>query len=128
MKLLLDTHTFLWAIIDDPSLSLVTRDAIADPANEVYVSTASFWEIAIKYGLGKLPLPDEPDRYLPAQRTAAGFDLLTIGEAEVCQVHRLPAIHRDPFDRLLVAQANCYGLVIATDDAVVQRYPVRTIW
>ncbi|HIC68264.1 MAG TPA: type II toxin-antitoxin system VapC family toxin, partial [Candidatus Latescibacteria bacterium] len=112
----------------DPSLSLATRDAIADPANEVYVSTASFWEIAIKYGLGKLSLPEEPDRYLPAQRTAAGFDLLTIGEAETCQVHRLPAIHQDPFDRLLVAQANCYGLIIATDDAVVQRYPVRTIW
>ena len=119
---------FLWAIIDDPSLSLATRDAIADPANEVYVSTASFWEIAIKYGLGKLPLPDEPDRYLPAQRIAAGFDLLAIGEAEACQVHRLHAIHRDPFDRLLVAQANCHGLAIATDDAVVQRYPVRTIW
>ena len=128
MKLLLDTHTFLWAIIDDPSLSLATRDAIADPANEVYVSTASFWEIVIKYGLGRLSLPDEPDRYLPAQRTAAGFDLLTIGEAETCQVHRLPAIHRDPFERLLVALANCFGLVIATDDAVVQRYPVQTIW
>ena len=128
MKLLLDTHTFLWAIIDDPSLSLASQAAIADPANEVFVSTASFWEIAIKYGLGKLSLPDEPDRYLPAQRTAAGFDLLTIGEAEASQVHRLPAIHRDPFDQLLVAQANCYGLVIATDDAVVQQYPVRTIW
>ncbi len=64
----------------------------------------------------------------PGQTLAAGFDLLTIGEAETCLVHRLPAIHCDPFDRLLVAQANCYGLVIATDDTVVQRYPVRTIW
>ena len=128
MKLLLDTHTFLWAIIDDPSISMVARDEIADSGNEVFVSTASFWEISIKYGLGKLPLPDEPDRYLPAQRNAAGFDLLTIGEAEVCQMHRLPAIHRDPFDRLLIAQANCYGLMIATNDPVVRRYPVRTIW
>ena len=128
MNLLLDTHTFLWAIVDAPSLSETARNTIADARNKVFVSTASYWEISIKYGLGKLLLPAEPDRYLPAQRTAAGFDLLTIGEAEVCQIHRLPAIHRDPFDRLLIAQANCYGLVLATDNPVVSRYPVRTFW
>ncbi len=128
VKYLLDTCTFLWAITDAPQLSHAVRSGIVDPANEVWVSTASFWEITIKFGLGKIRLPDEPDRYLPAQCVAAGFDLLAINEAEVCQVHRLPAIHRDPFDRILVAQANCHGLVIATCDPIIQQYPVQTCW
>lgn len=128
MKLLLDTHTFLWCISDDPALSQTVRDEFEEASNDVFVSAASFWEISIKFALGKLPLPDAPDRYLPAQRTAAGIDLLPIDEPEVCQVHNLPPHHRDPFDRLLVAQANCYGLVLATDDPLVKRYPVRTIW
>jgi PIN domain nuclease of toxin-antitoxin system len=128
MRLLLDTHTFLWMITDDPSLSLTTRDLIASAENDVWLSAASSWEISIKYGLGKLPLPEEPDRYLPRMRQRSGVELLPIGEAEVCQIHRLPAIHRDPFDRLLVAQANCHGLVIVTDDPTITRYPVQTIW
>jgi len=128
VKYLLDTCTFLWAIADAPQLSKRVRTEILDPANEVSVSAVSFWEISIKFGLGKISLPEEPDRYLPAQRIAAGFDLLTIGEAAACQVHRLPALHRDPFDRLLVAQANCQGLVIATCDPLIQKYPVKTCW
>ena len=128
MRLLLDTHTFLWCLIDDPALSQTVREGVEDGANEVLVSGASVWEISIKYGLGKLPLPDAPDRYLPAKRQAAGFDFLPIEEPEACLVHALPPHHRDPFDRILVAQANCYGLVIATNDPLIQRYPVRTIW
>lgn len=128
MKYLLDTCTFLWAITDSAQLSPRVRTEILDPSNEVWVSAVSFWEISIKFGRGKLHLPEEPDRFLPAQREAAGFDLLTIGEAEVCQVHRLPALHRDPFDRLLVAQANCHGLIIATSDPLIQKYPVQTCW
>jgi PIN domain nuclease of toxin-antitoxin system len=128
MKLLLDTSAFLWAILDSPVLSHRVRGAIRDGTNEVHVSAASFWEIAIKYGLGRLPLPEDPSRYLPAQRIAAGFAFLEIGEAEVCQIHRLPAVHRDPFDRLLVAQANCYGMQLVTNDPVMDRYPVRTLW
>ena len=128
MKLLLDTHAFLWVLVDDAGLSATVRREIMIPENEVLVSVASLWEISIKYGLGRLPLPQEPDRYLPAKREAAGIGLLTIDEAEVCQIHRLPPLHRDPFDRLLIAQANCYGLVIATNDPVIGRYPVRTIW
>jgi len=128
MRLLLDTHTFLWVVTDDPALSKPARERILAADNEVWVSAASAWEIAIKFGLGKLPLPDEPDRYLPRVREASGIELLPIGEAEVCQIHRLPPIHRDPFDRLLVAQANCHGLVIVTDDPQIQRYPVQTMW
>ena len=128
MTLLLDTRAFLWAILDDPKLPARVRDAIADGNNDVRVSVASFWEISIKVGLGKLYLPEAPDLYLPAQRVAAGFAVLKIGAAEVCMVHRLPAIHRDPFDRILIAQANCYGMVIATNDLTIRKYPVRTLW
>jgi len=128
MKLLVDTHAFLWLILDDPSLSDTARREIRSRDNEVWLSAASGWEIAIKYGLGKLPLPEEPDRYVPRMRRRSGIEPLPIGEAEVCQIHRLPPIHRDPFDRLLVAQANCHGLVIVTDDPVVSRYPVQTLW
>jgi len=128
MTLLLDTHTFLWAILDDPALSDRVRGQIETEAERVFVSVASFWEIAIKFGLGKLPLPEEPDHYLPAQQEAAGFERLLVDAPEVCQVHRLPPHHRDPFDRLLVAQANCHGMVIATDDDLIRRYPVQTTW
>lgn len=128
MRLLLDTHAFLWAVTDDPALPKPARERILEADNEVWLSAASAWEIAIKFSLGKLPLPDEPDRYLPRVREASGIELLPIGEAEVCQIHRLPPIHRDPFDRLLVAQANCHGLVIVTDDPLIQRYPVQTTW
>ena len=128
MRLLVDTHAFLWLILDDPSLSDVARREIRSRDNEVWLSAASALEIAIKYGLGKLPLPEEPDRYVPRMRRRSGIEPLPIGEAEVCQIHRLPPIHRDPFDRLLVAQANCHGLIIVTDDPVVSRYPVQTLW
>ena len=70
----------------------------------------------------------EPDRFIPAMRERAGIDLLPIGEAEACQIHKLPPLHRDPFDRILVAQAACHGLAIVTDDAWIGRYPVRTLW
>lgn len=128
MNLLLDTHAFLWFISDDAALSASARAAIMAAENQVWLSAASAWEITLKYGLGKLPLPEEPDRFIPAMRQRAGVDVLPIGEAEVCQVHKLPQLHRDPFDRILVAQAACHGLVIVTDDACIGRYPVRTLW
>lgn len=128
MKVLLDTSAFLWAILNAPQLSKTAQDAISDPANQIFVSSASFWEISIKYGLGKLPLPDEPDQYLPRVRMAAGYALLPVGETEVCLVHRLPDIHRDPFDRLLIAQANCHRIVLVTNDPMITRYPVQSLW
>jgi len=128
MRLLLDTHSFLWMLTDDPALSPRARELMAVSDNELWLSAASAWEISIKYGLGKLPLPEEPDRYLPRVRKLSGVELLAIGEAEVCQIHRLPQIHRDSFGRLLVAQANCHGLIIITDDPMIARYPVQTAW
>jgi PIN domain nuclease of toxin-antitoxin system len=128
VKILLDTHTFLWAITNNAQLSVRVAQEIVTPNNEVFVSVASSWEISIKYSLGKLNLPQTPDQYLAAQRLKAGFELLLIDEPEVCQVHRLPMIHRDPFDRLLVAQASCYGMLLATNDPIFAQYPVRTLW
>lgn len=128
MRLLLDTHAFLWVITDDPALSAVVRREVTSVENSVWLSAASAWEIAIKFGLGKLPLPEEPGLYVPRKRQQSRIELMPIGEPEVCQVHRLPQVHRDPFDRLLIAQANCHGLILVTNDPIISQYPVRTLW
>jgi PIN domain nuclease of toxin-antitoxin system len=124
MRLLLDTHVFLWYITADPKLPDTFRAASQDPANELYLSVASIWEVVIKYDLGKLPLPAPPADYLPQQREAHGFASLSIDEGAMSHLAGLPALHRDPFDRLLVAQALQHGLTIATVDPEVAAYPV----
>ncbi len=124
MRLLLDTHVFLWYIAADPQLPLSIRDAIREPANEVYLSVASVWEAVIKHALGKLPLPDAPAEYLPRQRQAHRIASLPIDEAALPHLANLPPLHRDPFDRLLIAQALQHGMRLATVDNAVRAYPV----
>jgi PIN domain nuclease of toxin-antitoxin system len=124
MRLLLDTHVFLWYITADPKLPPIFRTASQDQANEVYLSVASVWEAVIKYHLGKLPLPAPPADYLPQQRDAHGIASLTIDERAMPYLAGLEPLHRDPFDRLLVAQALQHGLTIATVDPDVAAYPV----
>lgn len=124
MRLLLDTHVFLWYITADPKLPATFQSAIQDPANEVYLSVASVWEAVIKHGLGKLPLPGPPAAYLPQQRVAHGIASLPVDEIAMPYLAGLPPLHRDPFDRLLVAQALQHGLTIATVDPDVSAYPV----
>ncbi len=128
MRLLLDTCTFLWLIGGSDSLSARARDAFADPDNEVFLSAASAWEIAVKHRLGRLPLPESPDLFVPAQRTGHGIEPLAIDEETALHVTRLPDLHRDPFDRLLVAQAIICGLAVLTPDETIRQYPVRTLW
>ena len=128
MKLLLDTCTFLWIVADAPQLSRRARDLFQSPENEVFLSAASAWEIAVKHGLGRLPLPQPPDRYVPEMREAHGVAPLAIDEESALHVWRLPALHRDPFDRLLVSQAIVHGLTILTPDPLVTQYPGRTAW
>ena len=123
MKLVLDTHVFLWYIAADPLIPVAYRDAIRDPANEVYLSAASVWEAVIKHALGKLPLPESPAVLLPRERVAHGILTLPVNETEMQQLARLPALHRDPFDRILVAQALHYGLTILTVDNALKAYP-----
>lgn len=124
MRLLFDTHVFLWYITADPKLPASFRAAGQDPANEVYLSVASVWEAVIKYHLGKLPLPAPPADYLPRQRDAHGIASLPIDEGAMSHLASLPPIHRDPFDRLLVAQALQHGLMLATVDPDVSSYLV----
>ncbi len=128
MRLLLDTCTFLWIVGGAKELSSRAREAFADPANEVFLSAASAWEIAVKHRLGKLPLPAALDEFVPVQRAAHGIEPLTVEEESALHVAKLPDLHRDPFDRMLVAQALVGGLVLVTPDDTIRRYPVRTLW
>jgi PIN domain nuclease of toxin-antitoxin system len=128
MKLLLDTCTFLWILADAPELSPRARALFQDPENEAFLSAASAWEIGVKYSLGRLALPQPPGRFVPAQRELHAIDSLAIDEESVLQADRLPLLHRDPFDRLLVCQAIVHGLTILTPDPLVAAYPVRVMW
>lgn len=127
MRVLIDTHVFLWYITADAKLPTSFRDAIQDPANEAYLSVVSVWEAVIKHGLGKLPLPGPPADYLPLQRDAHGIASLPIDEGAMPNLASLPPLHRDPFDRLLVAQALQHRLSVVTADPQVSAYPVAQI-
>ncbi|MBI3001882.1 MAG: type II toxin-antitoxin system VapC family toxin [Deltaproteobacteria bacterium] len=128
MRLLLDTSAFLWIITDAPELSARARDLFVDPGNDVYLSSVSAWEIAVKYVLGRLPLPEPPDRFVPSQRQEHGIEPLPLDEEAALHLARLPLLHKDPFDRMLVCQAMVHGLVVLTSDKLVYQYPVRTMW
>lgn len=123
-RLLVDTHALLWWLADDPALSPPARDAIADPANEPFVSAASVWEIAIKRSLGKLTAPDD----LHDRVADEGFSWLPITSTHAWQVGELPLHHRDPFDRILVAQALTERLAIITADPHFGQYGVELRW
>lgn len=127
MRLLLDTHVFLWYITADPNLSVAHRGAIQDPANEVFLSVASVWEAVIKFGLQKLPLPGPPEEYLPRQRELHRVTSLPIEEEAMTHLAKLPLHHRDPFDRILVAQALQHDLTIVTVDDAVKAYAVKVL-
>jgi PIN domain nuclease of toxin-antitoxin system len=124
MRILLDTHIFLWFISGDSQLSQKVRNAIRDSDNEVYLSAISVWEVIVKYQLGKLPLPESPEIYLPKQRDLHQIASLSFDEMTVIQLAKLPPLHRDPFDRMLVCQALQHNLTLATVDPVVRAYPV----
>ncbi len=104
MKLLLDTHIFLWYITADSRLPMLFREAICEPKNDVFLSVASLWEIVVKYNLGKLPLLQKPEIYIPAQRRLHQIKSLSLNENAVKAFSSLPLLHRDPFDRILICQ------------------------
>jgi PIN domain nuclease of toxin-antitoxin system len=101
---------------------------VRDPAHEVFLSSVSVWEIVSKHKAGRLPLPEPPDRLIPAERKLRGVAALPFDEVAALQVLRLPALHRDPFDRMLVSQAISQGLAIVTPDPLIAQYPVRIVW
>ena len=128
MRLLLDTCTFLWLVDDHPNLSARARDAIVDPANDVYLSAASAWEIVIKHAAGRLELTLPVEDYIPRQRELHGIERLPINEDATLVLAKLPAHHRDPFDRILVAQAIMDACSLVTPDPLIKGYPVPILW
>ncbi len=125
MKLLLDTHIFLWYITADARLSALFRDAIREPKNDVFLSAVPLWEAAIKYNLGKLPLPQSPEIYIPNERQRHQIKSLALHENDVKELINLPNLHRDPFDRILICQALANSLTIITVDAQIQNYNIQ---
>lgn len=128
MRALLDTHAFLWWLTDDPQLPQNVRDIIADGNNELYFSAASCWEIAIKAQLGKLALPDKPAAFISDQLAVNGVQSLPIQSSHALHVFNLPALHRDPFDRMLIAQAQLENMPIITSDPLIALYEVQLLW
>lgn len=128
MRLLLDTHAFLWWVADSPKLSSAAREAIRDPKSECLVSLASCWEIAIKQSLGKLKLPVPLDHFIPAQMAANSFQQMDIDFRHVALIAVLPFHHRDPFDRLLAAQAVTEDLTLVSADPMFDAYRVQRLW
>ena len=128
MRLLLDTCTFLWLILDTEELTERVKDLFADPDNEVFLSVVSTWEIAVNYAIGRLDLPEEPRLYIPEQRERHRVRSLPLDEPASLQVSTLPKIHSDPFDRMLISQAMIHGLTILSPDDMMKKYPVRIAW
>jgi PIN domain nuclease of toxin-antitoxin system len=126
LPLLLDTHTFLWWCEDSPELSKKAREVMTE--QDCFVSFASFWEIAIKVSLNKLRLPGIIDRYLADQMSLNGFEQLAISFRQITRCASLPWHHRDPFDRLLIAQAQEASLAIVSRDASFDAYGIKRIW
>jgi PIN domain nuclease of toxin-antitoxin system len=124
MRILLDTHIFLWFINNDQRLLSQWRTAVQMTENEVYLSVVSLWETIVKYQLGKLNLPESPELYLPKQRKRHFISHLDLSEKSVIQLIKLPLLHRDPFDRMLMAQAMGHCLTLMTVDNVIKAYSV----
>jgi len=128
VKLLLDTCTFLWIATGSLQLSKPAAQLFRDPENEVFLSSVSAWEIAIKNAIGRLPLPAPAAAYISRLRQAHGISALPLKEEEALYLPRIPKLHRDPFDRMLVCQAIVNGLFVLTPDPLISQYPIRTLW
>lgn len=127
-RFLLDTHVFLWLHSDPARLPPPLLEVLGDPAQELLLSVASAWEIGLKYSLQRLPLPQEPRTWVPDRLAAIGATVLPVALPHVLEAAALPLHHKDPFDRLLVAQARLDGLTLVTGDALLSRYDVALAW
>ena len=128
MRLLLDTHTFLWFLLDDPRLSAASRAVIVDPLNKVELSPASYWEIAIKIRLQKYALPEPYQVFMEREIAASDLRILAIEPRHTAILTKMPFHHKDPFDRLLIAQALAESIPIVGADAIFDDYGVNRIW
>lgn len=128
MILLLDTHTFLWFILDDPQLSDRANQLISDPNNTILISPATYWEIAIKISIGKYELPEPYDIFIEREMSNNHFLILPIIPRHTSILINLPFHHKDPFDRLLIAQAIAEKIPIISKDTQFGQYPIQQIW
>ena len=128
MRLLLDTHAFLWFVLNDPFLSLTARDLIGDPRNSIFISPATYWEHAIKVGLGRLQIPGPFEDFVTEEIANNRFTILPISVPHSAVVATLPLHHRDPFDRMLIAQAIVEGMPIVSADPAFDAYSVTRLW
>jgi PIN domain nuclease of toxin-antitoxin system len=127
MRILLDTHIFLWALLERKKLSDKTIEILENSENELFLSVASSWEIAIKWAKGSLILPSEPKFFVPQAITEVGIKTLPITNKDVLSAADLPQIHKDPFDRLLIIQANLNELSVLTNDRIFTDYEVKLV-
>lgn len=128
MRYLLDTHTFLWWNMDDEQLSALAKEKISDSSNEIFLSAASAWEIAIKATRRRLSLPEDPTRYVASRINLHGFQALPVQIHHAVQVYKLPVLHADPFDRLLIAQSQLESMPLISIDPDIRRYDVEVVW
>jgi PIN domain nuclease of toxin-antitoxin system len=128
VKYLLDTVVWLWSVGPTEKIGRRGLEILRSGSEQVYLSAASSWEIAIKTSLGKFHLPDHPPRHVPARIAEQGIHPLSISQAHALKVYDLPAHHRDPFDRLLIAQSILEDMTILTADRVFAKYPVDVVW
>jgi PIN domain nuclease of toxin-antitoxin system len=128
LRALLDTHTLLWWILDDRPLTRMARETIAETGNTMLVSAASAWEIAIKFRLGKLPSAGDLVSNFSSEVEQEGFELLPISAEHGIRAGMLPGLHKDPFDRMLIAQAQAENVPIVSNETVFEAYGVRRVW
>jgi PIN domain nuclease of toxin-antitoxin system len=128
LRLLLDTCTFLWLNGDPGQLPRRVLLACESSGNDLYLSAVSVWEIAVKWAASRLTLPEEPSIWVPSRRGQNGVESLPLTEEAVAQVTKLPLLHRDPFDRMLICQAITEGLAVVTPDPLIRQYAVRVFW
>lgn len=128
MRLLLDTHAFLWFVTNDPQLSATAQALIADPTNDVYLSPASYWEIAIKVSIGKYPLTVPFETFFTTVILGNDFEVLPVEVRHAARLATLPMHHKDPFDRMIVAQALVEGMPVVSADPALDPYGVTRLW
>ncbi len=128
MKFLLDTHVFLWWITDSPLISERVRQLMIEGSSELFWSSASSWEISIKYANGKLPLPDKPEIFIPSELANNRISSISLTDEHSFLAGKLPKHHRDPFDRVLIAQSNFENMPLVSSDQIMSQYKVKTFW
>ena len=128
MNLLLDTCVYLWLMADSKKISPTLREILANPSNRRYLSSASVWEVAVKWQSGKLHLPKPPAEFFTETKARGRIRPLPLDDASALQLIKLPKLHTDPFDRILICQAIENGMTLVTPDALVQQYPIKTLW